>query len=140
MREHGIHANEITYEILILRYTEMQQLELALQWLHQLTVDGFQPTLKTAQAIIRTAGMLGLPRLALDLAESFEDISVRTLEPSDWVDCLIACAETLWVSWESSYAGPASDIRSGRRRRADVAQGRTRAQCHPRRGALHFGP
>ena len=130
MREYGIHANEITYEILVLRYTEMQQLELALQTLHQLTADGFQPTLKTAQAIITTAGMVGLPRLALDLAESFEDISVRTLEPSVWVDCLLACAETLWVSYKAIYAVPVSDIHSGRRRCADMAQGCSSAQRH----------
>ena len=43
MREHGIHPNEVTYEILVLRYAEMQHLELALQVLHQLTTDGLQP-------------------------------------------------------------------------------------------------
>lgn len=132
MREHGIHANETTYEILVLRYAELQQLELALQLLHQLSADGFQPTLKTAQAVIRTAGMVGLPRLALDLAESFEDTSVRSLEPSDWVDCLIACAETFWVSWKSTHARLASDIGSGRRRYAGMAQGCPRAQRHSR--------
>ena len=130
MREHGIHPNEVTYEILVLRYAEMQHLELALQVLHQLTTDGLQPTLKTTQAIIRTAGILGLPRLAMDLAESFESISVRSLEPSDWVDCLVACAETLWVSGRASCVALETDTRSGRRRDAGMAQGRSRTECH----------
>ncbi|KZT66398.1 hypothetical protein DAEQUDRAFT_675174 [Daedalea quercina L-15889] len=96
MPEYGIRPNEFTYEILVLRYTEMQQLELALQALHQLNADGLPPTLKTAQAVIKLAGFTGLPRLALDLADAFEETSVRRLEHDAWVDCLIASAETLW--------------------------------------------
>ncbi|KAH9839318.1 uncharacterized protein C8Q71DRAFT_704410 [Rhodofomes roseus] len=96
MKDHGIRPNEVTYEILVMRYTSMLQLELALQCLAQIHAAGLSPTIKTARAVIQSASALGLPRLAVDLAESFEETSIRRLEADAWVDCLIASAEALW--------------------------------------------
>ncbi|KAH9935671.1 uncharacterized protein B0H18DRAFT_976775 [Fomitopsis serialis] len=96
MQDRGIKPNEATYEILILRYLSAQQLELALQSLAQMNAAGLSPTLRTAQAVIKTAAALSLPRLALDLADSFEESSIRRLEADVWVDCLLTCAESLW--------------------------------------------
>lgn len=97
MKQFNITPNEITYEIIIFRYTESGNLELALQYLAEMGTRGLSPTLKTAGSIINTANRRGFPRLALDLADAFEQSSVRRLEGSVWMECLIASSDALFV-------------------------------------------
>ncbi|KAI0645578.1 hypothetical protein C8Q79DRAFT_965250 [Trametes meyenii] len=97
MERWSIRPNEITYEIIITRFTEAQRLELALEYLAKLAPAGLSPTLITASAIITTAASLGFSRLALDLAAAFEQTSVRRLDGEVWVDVLVSCAESLYA-------------------------------------------
>lgn len=98
MERYGIEPDAITYEILILRCTPKLQVEQALLYLGEMNALGLTPTLKTAQALVVSASRLGLPRLALDLAELFEQSSARRLDGEVWVECLISSAEALFVS------------------------------------------
>ncbi|KAI0663615.1 hypothetical protein C8Q70DRAFT_906868 [Cubamyces menziesii] len=97
MEEWNIQPNEITYEIIITRFTQVRRLELALQYLAQLGRAGLSPTLNTASAVISAAADMGFPRLALDLALAFEETSIRRLDGEVWVDVLISCAEALYA-------------------------------------------
>lgn len=96
MRRFDISLNEQTYEIVILRYVEAGQIELALQQLSEMGKRSLSPTLKTARGLIMAASRSGYPRLALELAESFEQSSVRHLEGEVWVDLLISCSESFY--------------------------------------------
>jgi len=96
MDKHGVDRDQRTYEHIILRYLEHSSIELALRYLAEMGERQLAPTLKTMEGIIYTACKLHLPRLALDLAEAFEDSSVRRLDTQVWMDCLIACATDLW--------------------------------------------
>ncbi|KAL6305233.1 hypothetical protein BKA93DRAFT_780560 [Sparassis latifolia] len=96
MERFDIRPNESTYEYIILQYAESGNLELALQYLSALGMRGLSPTLKTAQGIIRVAGSMGFPRLALDLAEAFEQTSVRRLDGEVWAECLESSSEALY--------------------------------------------
>lgn len=97
MATYDISPNQTTYEIVILRLLESQNLELSLQYLAEMNKNGLTPSLKTVQGIIRTACALGYPRLALELADAFESTSVRRIENEVWLDCLGSAAEHLYV-------------------------------------------
>ena len=103
MLAHGVKPNDLSYEILILYICKHDNLELALQKLSEMGGIGETPTLKTAQAIVTLACDLGQPRLAVELADAFERSSVRRLDGVVWIKCLIASAETLYVSCCSLY-------------------------------------
>lgn len=98
MGEYSISPNQTTYEIIILRLVESENLELALQFLAEMNKLELGPTLKTMQAIINLACDIGYPRLALELADAFESTSVRRLESEVWMNCLACAAEHLYVS------------------------------------------
>ncbi|KAI8972256.1 hypothetical protein BD414DRAFT_426061 [Trametes punicea] len=98
MEEWSIQPNEFTYEIIITRLAEIGRLEQCLQYLAKLPRAGLSPTLKTASAIITTAANMGHARLALELAQAFEDSSVRRLDGDVWVDILVSCAEALYAN------------------------------------------
>jgi pentatricopeptide repeat protein len=97
MTELGIHPNAHTYSLLISRYVSNENFEMALQLLFEMSARGLVPDLKTAQSVITLATRFNSPRLALDLAMSFEDGSVRSLGPQVWMNCLISSAEELFV-------------------------------------------
>lgn len=98
MEAYGIAPNEVTYEIIISRLANADRIEFALQYLSKLPPLGLSPTLNTATAIIQSAASIGFARLALDLAVSFEETSVRRLDGDVWVDLLASCAESSYVS------------------------------------------
>ena len=108
MRRFDILPNETTYEIIILRYTAAEAIELALQCLAEMSSLGLSPTLATATSVITTASKLGYPRLALDLAESFEGSSIRRLDGHVWVECLISSSDALYVRTDLRHAFHAS--------------------------------
>ncbi|OCH84665.1 hypothetical protein OBBRIDRAFT_764006 [Obba rivulosa] len=95
MAKHEVPWDQRTYEFVILRYAE-DSVELALRYLAEMGEKQLSPTLKTMEGVINAACKLHLPRLALDLAEAFEESSVRRLDTQVWVDLLIACATDLW--------------------------------------------
>ena len=122
MDEWSIAPNEITYELIITRFAENGRLELALQFLSQLGQAGLSPTLSTAASVIACAAELGHPRLALDLADAFEETSVRRLDGHVWVDILASCAQDLYVSTNLPVCGPSLTYHPGFGYPADVAK------------------
>ena len=98
MDQQGVAPNEMVYEILLTRRAVGMQIEDVLHVLTDMSARGITPTLKAASAYIKTAGLLGYPRLAIDLAHSFEQESNRRLPGEVWSDCLISAAENLFVS------------------------------------------
>ncbi len=98
MGEYGVSPNQTTYEIVILRLVDSENLELSLQFLAEMNKLELGPTLKTIQAIINLACDIGHPRLALELADAFESTSVRRLESEVWMNCLECAADHLYVS------------------------------------------
>lgn len=98
MTELGITADTQTYSHIISRYTANENLEVALRYLYDGNSRGLAPQTRTTEDLIILAGRLGSPRLALDLAASFEASSVRKLDTSVWMHCLISSAQSLYVS------------------------------------------
>lgn len=98
MAEYDIAPNHKTYELVIGRMTQADNLESALQRLAEMNRAGLTPTLQTAEMIIRLACKFDLPRLALDLADTFEDTAIRRLDGNVWMECLISSAGSLYVS------------------------------------------
>ncbi|PCH36175.1 hypothetical protein WOLCODRAFT_146143 [Wolfiporia cocos MD-104 SS10] len=97
MKQHRIKLDEKTYERVILRYANSDNVELALQNLAEMTERGLSPTLSTASRVISAASRNGHPRLALDLAESFEATSLRHLEQEVWIELLISCSDMMFL-------------------------------------------
>lgn len=98
MREFGMPLSTYTYTLIISRYLSNENLELALQFLFDMNARGLVPELKAVQGVILLAARLGYPRLALDLATSFEEDSSRRLGPEVWMNCLMSSAQDLYVS------------------------------------------
>jgi pentatricopeptide repeat protein len=93
----GVVPNVSSYDIIIGCVTQEKNLEMALALLTDMESRGLSPTSETAEYIIVLAARLGHPRLAIDLATSYETGSVRPLGNLAWVDCLAASAEYLYV-------------------------------------------
>jgi pentatricopeptide repeat protein len=98
MEEAGIPRNTQTYTLMINRYVESQNLEMAMQLLFEMVERKLVPELKTAQSVILLAAQLNAARLALDLARAFEAASVRKLNQEVWLNCLTASAQEMYVS------------------------------------------
>jgi pentatricopeptide repeat protein len=98
MNEIGVPPSSSTYSLIIARFVADGNLELALEYLNAMKARGTVPELRVAQSIIILAARQGYPRLALDLAVSFEKESVRRLEHEAWMNCLISCTDALYVS------------------------------------------
>ncbi|KII92256.1 hypothetical protein PLICRDRAFT_154651 [Plicaturopsis crispa FD-325 SS-3] len=95
MQQYDVEPTPVTFSYIIDRYLSSKNLELSLQYMKIMHGRGLVPELRTAQGIISLAADLGQARLALDLAATFEDMSVRRLDNEVWVKCLIASARSL---------------------------------------------
>ena len=71
---------------------------MAIQYLFAMNSQNIVPELSAVQAVIMLAAESGYPRLALDLATYFEDISHRRLGDEVWIACLYSSAQALYVS------------------------------------------
>ncbi|KAJ7262235.1 hypothetical protein B0H12DRAFT_1013042 [Mycena haematopus] len=97
LEELGVTPNAATYALLITRFVAEQNLELALQYLHAMKARNLLPDVKVAQAVIILAANQGFPRLAIDIAVSFENETVRKVEDSVWLACLHSSAAELYA-------------------------------------------
>jgi hypothetical protein len=86
-----------TFQLMIQRFAQGENLEFALQCIYEMGNRGLALELTVAQDVIRLAADLSFPRLALDLAVNFEASSVRRLSPETWMRCLASSAEVLYV-------------------------------------------
>ena len=98
MLEAEITPNVTSYEILITHLTEDENLEMALAILTEMEKRDLSPSTKTAENVVLLAAKQGNPRLALDLATTYENVSVQPLSAEAWVNVLASCAECLFVS------------------------------------------
>ncbi|KAJ6586863.1 hypothetical protein DFH09DRAFT_1027747 [Mycena vulgaris] len=97
MEELGVAPNATTYTHLITRFVSDRNLEVALQHLHAMHAHNFLPEVAAAQAIIVLAAEQGYPKLAVDLATSFESEGLRKVEDSVWLACLRSSAADLYA-------------------------------------------
>lgn len=98
MLEAKIIPNATSYEILISHLTKEENLEMALTILTEMEKRDLSPSTETAENIVLLAVKRGNPRLAFDLAATYEAVSVRPLPTTTWVNVLASCAEYLFVS------------------------------------------
>ncbi|KAI0295849.1 hypothetical protein B0F90DRAFT_1748918 [Multifurca ochricompacta] len=96
MQGANVELNEGAYALLIQRYLDDSNLEMAFKLLVEMERRGLTPTLNTAEGIITLAARRRMPRLALELAENFEASSVRRLSMRVWVSCLLSSSECLY--------------------------------------------
>lgn len=102
MKKQGIEPDADTYVSIIGRATSTESLELALQYMHEMDTLGLVPRLTTAQAVIKLAADMDLPKLAIEIAQNFESRSPRRLDGETWMSCLTSSADMLYVrscSW-----------------------------------------
>jgi hypothetical protein len=80
-------------------------------------IKGFVPDLRTIQTVVELCAEQGHSRLALELISSYEQGSVRRIEPGVWMTCLTAAAADLWVgnAFHCSF-DLRSEFQSARRR------------------------
>jgi len=93
----GIKPNSQTITLIISRCAAEGNLEMAIRHLLSFSEQGITPGLEAVQSVILLVARNNFVRLALDLAEWFERTSIRRLEETIWVECLIAAAETAYV-------------------------------------------
>ena len=98
MLESEILPNATSYNILIAHLTKEENLEMALATLTEMEKRDLSPSTETAESIVILASKQGNPRLALDLATTYEALSVRPLSTEGWIQVLASCAEYLFVS------------------------------------------
>ncbi|EIW83273.1 hypothetical protein CONPUDRAFT_81278 [Coniophora puteana RWD-64-598 SS2] len=97
MEAADIKANEQTFSLLIKRFTDNENLEMALQQMQLLLSQKKSPDLSNVQDIIVLASKLGHPKLALDLAREFEKGSIRRLDTQTWMNVLMASADSFFA-------------------------------------------
>ncbi len=97
MKDAGMEHTSGTYALLIQRYLNDANLEMAFKLLVEMEGRGLTPTLGTAEGVITLAARKRMPRLALELAENFEASSVRRLGMHVWASCLLSSSECLYV-------------------------------------------
>ncbi|KAF5370798.1 hypothetical protein D9758_001864 [Tetrapyrgos nigripes] len=96
MESMSITPNATTYALIIQYFTSSNNLECALRYKQLMKSKGIDADFQTEHNIIQLAARQGHARLALDLATTYEDESLRRLEPEVWVTCLLSAASCLW--------------------------------------------
>jgi hypothetical protein len=104
MNELNMTPNAQTFSLILARPLRAKNLEMVVQYIGEMVTRGIVPELKTATAAIMLAANLGHPRLAIEMANYFDETSVRRLDSEVWLNCLITSAEDLYVSVSSSTA------------------------------------
>lgn len=97
MKTLGIHPDSRTYAHILELPLVNENVEMIVQYISEMMQRGITPELDTAQRAIIVATKYCLPKLALELAHSFEYDSVRRLDSEVWLNCLICSAENLYV-------------------------------------------
>ena len=98
MNEMNVAPNSTTFSYIIDRFTYDGNLEVALQYLYSMKARKLVPELHAVEAVVTLAAHTGYARLAIDLANWFEDSSIRRLDQAVWISCLRSSADSLYVS------------------------------------------
>lgn len=116
MNELRVAPTAITFHHVVQRYVMAGRLELALQYFYAMKSYKIIPDVRSAQAIIILAAQQGHARLAIDLARWFEEVSVRRLDHTVWMNILIASANSLYVRFINSMVGSNNSFCKNRRK------------------------
>ncbi|PFH51122.1 hypothetical protein AMATHDRAFT_175667 [Amanita thiersii Skay4041] len=92
MNQLEITPNVVTFTLLINHFIADKNLELALRYFHDARARGLVPQIKAMHNLVMLAANLNHPRLAIDLANWFEEKSAQHLDHSTWLACLSASA------------------------------------------------
>ncbi|KAF7321337.1 Methyltransf-25 domain-containing protein [Mycena kentingensis (nom. inval.)] len=96
MQQLEVVPNSATYTHLITRFASENNLEECLKYLNEMTVAGLVPQLAAIQAVIVLAAKQEYPKLAIELAVSYEK-STRKVQDFVWTACLHASAAQLYA-------------------------------------------
>ncbi|KAF8639169.1 hypothetical protein AX17_001656 [Amanita inopinata Kibby_2008] len=97
MNELGIQPNPAIYTFIISHFAADKNLELALRYFCDMKSRELVPQLRAAQVIVKLAADLGYPRLAIDIATSYEQWAVKKLEHGAWLSCLASSAQECYA-------------------------------------------
>ncbi|KAG6899969.1 hypothetical protein C0993_004737 [Termitomyces sp. T159_Od127] len=97
MDELKVTPDSTTFQQIIVRFTSVDNMELAIQFYHAMKTYQVVPDILTMKALILNVAQAGYPRLALDLIADFEACSLRRLDHTFFMPCLIASAEALYL-------------------------------------------
>ncbi|KAG5637034.1 hypothetical protein H0H81_006029 [Sphagnurus paluster] len=97
MNELSIAPNANIFSSIIRRFLYHDNIELAVQYFYSMKERKIIPEVQIAQSLVADVAQFGYPRLALDLATWFEEHSIRRLDHTIWVRCLIASGEALYT-------------------------------------------
>ena len=97
MEGRQIEPNATTYNLVISYFLEGENLPIALRKLAEMSDGGHLPSMQVAQRLAETAAERGYARLAIDLADAYEESAVRRLDNQTWVKLLVSSAESLYV-------------------------------------------
>lgn len=92
-----LKPNARTFTLIIERFATDGNMEMALQYFYAMKRQSIIPEVQAAEAVINVIAQRGYPRLALDIAAWFEENSIRRLNHSTWMNCLISSADRLYV-------------------------------------------
>ena len=133
MQQFGIKPNAPIYTAIIQCFAQEGNAESALSQLLTMKRTGIVPELAAAQSVISMVAVLGLARLAIELALWFENVSNRRMENYIWMECLHASAKHLYVCLVSLAARLQLTFCKARRRPQMLASGHRRTQPRPHR-------
>ncbi|KAG6876645.1 hypothetical protein C0992_012191 [Termitomyces sp. T32_za158] len=97
MDELQVTPDSTTFQYIIVRLTSVDNMELAIQFYHSMKTYEVVPDILTMKALVVHVARAGYPRLALDLITDFETRSLRRLDHTFFMPCLIASAEALYL-------------------------------------------
>ena len=102
MKQLNFIPNAQTFSLIMERPLRSENLEMVVQYMGEMVALGLVPELQTAHDAIILASKRGHPRLAIEMANYFEDSSVRRLDNKVWLNLLIVSSEDLYVSISST--------------------------------------
>ncbi|KAG6862243.1 hypothetical protein C0995_002174 [Termitomyces sp. Mi166 len=97
MDELDVKPDATTFQLIIVRLTSNDNMELAIQFYQTMKTYKIVPNMLTALALIHCVAQAGYPKLAIDLITDFEAYTLRQLDYTFFMPCLIASAEAFYL-------------------------------------------
>ncbi|KAH9485324.1 Mitochondrial group I intron splicing factor CCM1 [Psilocybe cubensis] len=92
----GIQLTPPVYTSIIETYAAESNVEMMLRVFFAMKERGLIPELAAAQTLVSTLATTGHSRLAIEVANYFEEASTRQLEPKVWLECLTSSVDKLY--------------------------------------------
>ncbi|KZS93904.1 hypothetical protein SISNIDRAFT_410423 [Sistotremastrum niveocremeum HHB9708] len=97
MRKTNTGTDDRIFHHIIKRNAFQGQVEMCLQLLSIMETMKIEPSASTVHHVIKVMVNNELPRLAWEVALAFEDAGSRRLQTESWLNCLEACADSLFL-------------------------------------------